>query len=95
MKKEAEIKVIFDNGGGKWLYYKGEDGSYIHDYEYNGVEQLVSDAMKLAAGESPIKEDWDGNEIEDLSPIFDRESEDPSDHPLFPSEDENIGWWEV
>lgn len=93
--KEADIKVIFDNGGGKWLYYNGEDGCYIHDYEYNGVEQLISDAMKLAAGESPIKDDWDGNEIEDLSPIFEGESEDPSDHPLFPCEDENIGWWEV
>lgn len=92
---EKQIKVIFDNGGGKWLYYRGGDGSYIHDYEYNGIEQLVSDAMKLAAGESPIKGGWDGNEIEDLSPIFDGESEDPSDHPLFPSEDENIGWWEV
>lgn len=89
------IRVIFDYVGGKWLYYNGQDGSYIHDYVDNDTEQLVSDAMKLAAGESPIKEGWDGNEIEDLSPIFDDESEDPSDHPLFPSEDENIGWWEV
>lgn len=93
--KEADIKVIFDNGGGKWLYYKGEDGSYIHDYEYNGVEQLISDAMKLAAGESPIKDDWDGNEIEDYYPIFDSEKDDTKELPLFPDEQENIGWWEV
>lgn len=95
MKKEAEIKVIFDTDGGRWLYYRGEDGCYIHDYRYNGIEQLVSDAMKLAAGESPIKEGWGYNEIEDFSPIFDGESEDPSDLPLFSSEDENIWWWEV
>ena len=93
--KKAGIKVVFDNGGGKWLYYKGEDGSYIHDYEYNGIEQLVSDAMKLAAGESPIKEGWDGNEIEDYYPIFDSEKDDAKELTLFPSEQENIGWWEV
>lgn len=92
---EKQIKVIFDNGGGKWLYYNGEEGSYIHDYEYNGIEQLVSDAMKLAAGESPIKEDWDGNEYEDYAPIFDTEKIDPEEEPLFPCEQENVGWWEV
>ena len=93
--KEAEIKVIFDNGGGKWLYYKGEDGSFIHDYEYNGIEQLISDAMKLAAGESPIEEDWEGNEIEDYAPIFDSEKADAKELPLFPDEQEHVGWWEV
>ena len=93
--KEAEIKVIFDNGGGKWLYYKGEDGSYIHNYEYNGVEQLVSDAMKLAAGESPIKEDWDGNEIDDYSPVFNSEKVGEGEEALFPDYQQYIGWWEV
>lgn len=92
--KEADIKVIFDNGGGKWLYYNGEDGSYIHDYAYNDIEQLVSDAMKLATGESPIKEGWDGNEIGDYYPVLEGE-EDAKNIPLFAREHEGCGWWIV
>lgn len=95
MKKEAEMKVIFDNGGGKWLYWECDGEMYLHDYEYTGVEQLIKDVLMIERGHNPVAEGWDGNEIEDLRPIFDGESEDPSDHPLFPAEDENIGWWEV
>lgn len=93
--KKAEIRVIFDNGGGKWLYYKGEDGAFLHDYGCNDVEQLVRDAMALASGVSPIEEGWDGNEYEDYAPIFDIEKTDPEEEALFPCEQENIGWWEV
>ena len=93
--KKAEIRVIFDNGGGKWLYYKGEDGAFLHDYGCNDVEQLVRDAMALASGVSPIEEDWDGNEIGDYYPIFDSEKVGEGEEALFPCEQENIGWWEV
>ena len=51
--------------------------------------------MKLAVGESPIKEGWDDNEIEDYYPIFDSEKDDTKELPLFPGEQENIEWWEV
>ena len=90
-----EIRVIFDNGGGKWLYYKGEDGAFLHEYRCDDVEQLVRDAMTLASGLSPIEEDWDGNEIGDYYPIFDSEKDDAKELPLFPAEQENVGWWEV
>ena len=88
------IRVIFDNGGGKWLYYKGEEGAFLHDYGCNDLEQLIRDAMALASGASPIEGGWDGNEIGDYYPVLEGE-EDAKNIPLFAPEHEGCGWWLV
>ena len=95
MKKEAEIKIIFDKARVKWLCYKGEDGKYLHRYACADCEQLLNDIMLLAKGHSPIKDEWDGNMYEYYSPVFDDEITHDGDFALFPGVQENIGWWEV